>query len=80
MNQPLPGSVLHPVVLPALRGLAALAMIIPCDADITDPSIPKVIHQPQHLRGDFDDNRTLLGIDLNEVVDRVVIGGKLDGA
>ena len=60
--------------------LAAFAMVFSGDTDIADPAIPEVVHQSEHFRGRFDDQRALLGVDPHEVVDRVVVGREFDGA
>ena len=60
--------------------LAAFALVRAGDADVGHPAVPEVIDAAQHLGRNFDDERALLGVDPDEVVDRVVVGGELDGA
>jgi hypothetical protein len=60
--------------------LAAFAAVLAGDAHIGHPAVPEVIDATQHLRRDFEDQRAFLGVEPDEVVDRVVVGGELDGA
>jgi hypothetical protein len=60
--------------------LSAFAPVLAGDTDIGDPAIPEVVHAAEDLGRDFDNERPLLGVEPNEVVDRVVVGREFDGA
>ena len=57
---------------------AARTLVGAGDADIDHPLVPEVVDRPEHLGGNLDHHRALLGVDPDEAVDRVVIGRQFD--
>ena len=59
---------------------AARALVGAGDAHVHHPFVPEIIDRPQHLGRNFHHDGAVLGVDPDEAVDRVVIGGQFHRA